>query len=422
MKIAICGPLADRNLGDYGMFINNLYEMGNNNDYFVFSYNSSFVNQLKCDYLNDFNISFTDVVLKKKETDRKSLYESIKKARRILLGIECKNKYIPTPFELINRCININDIESELDKCDVLIVSGGGYFNDLWFEWERNDDLFKIIIPILIAAKKNKKIIFTANGYGPFDNSNHFYEIIFKEAQHAIYGCRDNKLSEMYLSSVGVNNAIQLPDDLYIINERLNKYNEVKFSNYIIFEQYGNVENLKNNIEKIKELVIFYKMKNTDFVFLTFDQDYSTIEYLNENIKEDNFHIYEFENGYLKIEEAILLIKNAKLVICNRYHALVLAVTNKVPVLNIMKPVYDLRYYYNKNIGLLDKAFDGLYYNANTFIKGDIEMLIDSILDEKNTDINVQKELYDSKIFAENKIKLTGQRLDFMRKTILGDK
>ena len=87
-----------------------------------------------------------------------------------------------------------------------------------------------------------------------------------------------------------------------------------------------------------------------------------------------------------------------------------------------MKPVYDLRYYYNKNIGLLDKAFDGLYYNANTFIKGDIEILIDSILDEKNTDINVQKELYNSKIFAENKIKLTEQRLNFMRKTILGDK
>ena len=52
---------------------------------------------------------------------------------------------------------------------------------------------------------------------------------------------------------------------------------------------------------------------------------------------------------------------HAEMVITSRYHALVLSITNKVPVLSVMKDeLGDKRYYYNKNDGLIQQVFDGL--------------------------------------------------------------
>ncbi|HHX8507171.1 TPA: polysaccharide pyruvyl transferase family protein, partial [Vibrio diabolicus] len=274
MKIAITGPLADRNLGDYGMFINNLYDISPKNEFVVFSYNSSFVEQLKNDYLKEFSIDFVDVELSDKKKDNLDPIEQLKKLRRVLLGKE--KSYYPTPLELLNRCTNIFAIEKEIESSDVLLVSGGGYFNDLWFEWTRNDDLFRIIVPILIAAKMNKKIVFTANGFGPFDSSKHFYEMIFAEAKDAIITSRDRKLSPTYLSDIGVKDITYLPDDLYIINDGINPREQSKsskYGKYVIFEQYGNINKFKENIESIRTLVTFFKNKGINVVFLTFDVD-----------------------------------------------------------------------------------------------------------------------------------------------------
>lgn len=421
MKIAITGPLADKNLGDYGMFINNLYDMSKENKYVVFSYNGSFVQNLKSDFLQDYDVNFIDVKLAEKVKLNFNLIEELKKIRRTLLGTS--RKKIPTPLELLNRCLNIRQLESEIESIDVLLVSGGGYFNDLWFEWERNDDLFKIIIPILIASRMNKKVVFTANGYGPFDSSQHFYEMIFAESKNAIFGCRDKKLSPMYLSSVGVNTVEYLPDDLYIVNSKIEFSEEncyKKYGDYVIFEQYGDVKKLKNNIDKIKSLVEFLKNKKLNLVFLTFDIDEQTTTFLKENIKQENFFIFEYESGYLKINDAVGLIKNSKLVICNRYHALVLSITHKVPVINVIKPVYDLRYYYNKNVGLLDNAFEGLYYDYGLFVKESISEVVDVILSDFDNMLMQQMALYQSNEFDLNKTALADVRNAFFNKHLKG--
>ncbi len=414
MKIAITGPLADRNLGDYGMFINNLYDISPKNEFVVFSYNSSFVDQLKNDYLKEFSIDFVDVELSEKKKDKLDPIEQLKKIRRVLLGKE--KSYYPTPLELLNRCTNISAIEKEIESSDVLLVSGGGYFNDLWFEWTRNDDLFRIIVPILIAAKMNKKIVFTANGFGPFDSSKHFYEMIFAEAKDAIITSRDRKLSPTYLSDIGVKDITYLPDDLYIINDGINPREQSKsskYGKYVIFEQYGNINKFKENIESIRTLVTFFKNKGINVVFLTFDVDEKTTSYLKEEIKEDNFFIYDFETGYLKIDEAIELIKNSELVLCNRYHALVLSVTNQIPVINVVKPVFDLRYYYNKNAGLLDNAFEGVYFNYNEYMQESLSGAIQHLIDNYEHIISYQSSLYASSEFSSNKAKLANKRTEF---------
>ncbi|MFQ2612970.1 polysaccharide pyruvyl transferase family protein [Aeromonas caviae] len=421
MKVAITGPLADKNLGDYGMFINNLYDMPIEHKYVVFSYNSTFVENLKSDFLQDYDLDFIDVQLTEKIKSKFNIIEELKKIRRTLLGIS--RKKIPTPLELLNRCSNISQLESEIESIDMLLVSGGGYFNDLWFEWERNDDLFKIIIPILIASRMNKKVVFTANGYGPFDSSQHFYEMIFAESKNAIFGCRDKKLSPMYLSSVGVNSVEYLPDDLYIVNSKIESSEEncyKKYGDYVIFEQYGDVKKLKDNIDKIKSLVEFLKNKKLNLVFLTFELDEQTTTFLKENIKQDNFYIFGYDSGYLKINDAIGLIKNSKLVICNRYHALVLSVTHKVPVINVIKPVYDLRYYYNKNVGLLDNVFDGLYYDYGLFVKESISELVDVILFDFENLLIQQNTLYQSTEFASNKATFADVRRSFFNRHLIG--
>ncbi|HBV76737.1 MULTISPECIES: polysaccharide pyruvyl transferase family protein [Vibrio] len=233
MKIAITGPLADKNLGDYGMFINNIYDLSSEHEYTVFSYNSDFVKSLKQDFLSDFNLDFVDVDLKQKEQKKPSILDKVKKLRRQILSLDRK-KY-PTPLEIINRCENFDEIKNKIIESDVLVVSGGGYFNDLWYNWKRSDDLFKIIIPIIFASYLKKKIVFTANGYGPFDDSSSFYSMIFSEAKGAYFGCRDEKLSPLYLSDIGVYKYEKLPDDLYLIHDNLLNSNKSKcYGDYII--------------------------------------------------------------------------------------------------------------------------------------------------------------------------------------------
>ena len=78
MKIAITGPLADKNLGDYGMFINNIYDLGMNHKYTVFSYNSDFINSLKADFLSEFDIDFKGVEITPKLGVRRSRLQRIK--------------------------------------------------------------------------------------------------------------------------------------------------------------------------------------------------------------------------------------------------------------------------------------------------------------------------------------------------------
>lgn len=422
MRIAITGPLADRNLGDYGMFINNIYGLGTNHKYTVFSYDSDFVNSLKADFLSEFDIKFKGVEMTPKLGVRKSRLQKIKSLRSFILngrGGYPAPSY-PTPLELVKRCENYNDIYALIKENDVLVVSGGGYFNDLWYEWSRSDDLFKIIIPIIIATQLKKKIVFTANGYGPFDRTKQFYSMIFNEAQRvgAKFASRDNKLSPLYLSDLSITNYIEIPDDLYIVNERLlkNKIGE-KYGRYIVLEVYGVTQDLTENIGILNKLIEKFYAQGMKTIFMPFDVHMDTLDFLIQNISSKGFEVFEY-NDYLKLDDAISMLKNAEFVICNRYHAMVLSVTSMTPVFNIMKTVGDYRYYYNKNAGLLDKAFGSENVNYNDFIATsikDIESLIDNEIDSI---IAKQKLLYESDEFKLKKRNLESQRFEYFNSIV----
>ncbi|MGO3643650.1 MAG: polysaccharide pyruvyl transferase family protein [Pseudoalteromonas sp.] len=412
MKIAITGPLADKNLGDYGMFLNNLYDLSSEHEYTVFSYNSTFVQSLQKDFLLDFNLEFIEVSLKQIKNEKLNILDEIKVLRRKVLSLDSKT--YPTPLEVINRCGNYEEIKNKIIECDVLVVSGGGYFNDLWYNWKRNDDLFKIIIPIIFASFLKKKIVFTANGYGPFDDSSSFYSMIFAEAKEACFGCRDEKLSPLYLSNIGVKNYIPLPDDLYLINDKLciSNTSEV-YSNYIIIELYGSIREFSKNLVALKNIVNFFEKKNINVIFMPFDINRETEAFIKENIKNDNFIFYETKE-YLKINDAVNIIKNANFVICNRYHALVLSVTNKTPVINVIKSVGDYRYYYNKNAGFLDNAFGSENIDYNFFIKSNLDDVYSLIEFQYDIFCEKQNDLYSLNIYLNNKNKLKEKRMNFI--------
>jgi polysaccharide pyruvyl transferase WcaK-like protein len=416
MKITITGPLADKNLGDYGMFVNNLYTLGQEHDFTVFSYNSSFVNELQKDFLAEYKLDFVDVKLESKKEKTRSLIDKLKYFRQLLKGNI--HKSYPTPLEITNRCKNLDVIKKTIQETDVLIVSGGGYFNDLWYEWSRKDDLFKIIVPIIVASQLKKKIIFTANGFGPFDRSKAFYSMIFKEAERAgaIFSCRDDKLSPLYLSDLGIFNFNELP--LYIQDSKLSKsMSHEKYGKYSVLELYGNRTDLEENIDLLREHVIRQYEKGIKTVFMPFDIDENTKSYLRKNIDSEGFVFFE-QKSYLKLDEAIAMLANAEFVICNRYHALVLAVSNKTPVFNVIKSVGDLRYYYNKNAGFLDRTFNSENVDYSSFIK---ESLKDVLLSLKNdTALNEQKKLYEHPVHALNKANLTQARESFFSRSIKG--
>ncbi|MDN3715958.1 polysaccharide pyruvyl transferase family protein [Vibrio breoganii] len=416
MKIGITGPTADRNLGDYAMFVNNVYDMGKSHTYTVFSYDGPFTNQLRKDYFSGYELNFTPVSFSNSEENKSKniIWEKIKRIKRIKRRILRNVPHYPTDNELIAKCDNFDQIRKEVRELDVLVVSGGGYLNDLWFNWSRRDDLYKIFIPIFAAIREKTKIVFTANGFGPFDTSAPFYEIIFSDLKksNAIISSRDDKYSPLYLNKLGVTEFVALPDDLYLVNENImdnvdKNYND---NGYILIEMYGGLEYKKDNIAKI------IKKYNEDgyFVkFVSFDVDESVLPTLGE-FEGEGFEIVRFKDGYLQIEKIIELIKGARLVICNRYHALVLAVTNSVPVINIIKPVYDYRYYQNKNVGVLDRAFKGLSFDELDFISFDFDKFTND-LDLLSDIMEEQTMLYKTEEYKENKKNLAMIRSEFFK-------
>jgi polysaccharide pyruvyl transferase WcaK-like protein len=139
-------------------------------------------------------------------------------------------------------------------------------------------------------------------------------------------------------------------------------------------------------------------------------------EYLSSELR--NFYLCDLNlTGYLPIQDAHQIIKNAELVVCTRYHAMVLAVGAGVPVINTIKKVCDdHRYYFNKNYGLLEYAFEGLEFNVMDFMKINFIDTLKFLQENLVEVIKVQKELYNSDHYKDNKENLLSIRREYLSK------
>ena len=360
-KIAVTGPFTDINFGDYGMLVNNVYDLDARN-LLLFSYNEDFLKCLEDDYFQGLAIKTAEVVLK----------EGLKNIFSVQKNL--------TPFDLLRYVNNLDEITCKLSEVDILLVNGGGYFNALWALPHRIERLAQIVIPILIANRLGKKIVFSGNGFGPFDDSSEFFSCLFGSLKNVSFSCRDNLYSPVWMRQLGISGKkLQfIPDDLLLINKNLEELPTsflVSSENYIVMETYLPLDFIEEN----KDIFSGFSNKmhdkyGLDIVFLPFHVGVGGVhqgKLLEQHL--DNFEFVDIsKKGYLPIQDAVNIIKNAKLVLSNRYHAVVLALKSATPTVSVLKDVVgDKRYYYNKNRGVLDQVLSGANLNEEFYFCSD---------------------------------------------------
>lgn len=401
-RIGFVGPFSTANFGDWAMLVNNIYDI-NCANFTIFTYSAIFPQRSLKKYCDDLNVDYVEVKLKN---------DDMSNERNIFL----------TPFDSMSNLKNSDEIYSEIDKLDVLIISGGGWINHFWMEGI--EKINKIMIPIYIAKQKNKKIIFTANGIGPFDETKDFYRYFFSYIEGAKIAVRDDFVSMSHLTEIGVEkkDVYHIPDDLYIINERLinKELNfEVPKQEYIVFETFYSIEQLKQHEELIVQFSQQMQKKyGLDIVLLPFDLVHYGLDqakYLS-TIIDNSVLINIGEIGYLPIQDSYNLIKNAKMMITSRYHGLVLSLNVETPV--IFRLYYknnDLRYSYNKGLGMLRTALDGISYNEMDFLQSDLGSILLSVEENFMEIISRQQKIYSLDRFKQNKKELQEKRSKYLR-------
>lgn len=401
-KIGFTGPFADINFGDYAMVVNNIYDF-DVEDVVLYSYNSHFLQTIKSDYLNDFNVDIVEVQLK---DDFKVASED-----RIL-----------TPIDILHNLSNYNELVSSIKEIDVLIVNGGGYINSLWSMPHRINKLIKIFAPILLANQFNKKIIFTGNGYGPFTGDFEFFGCILNSLDNVVFGARDNLYSPMWVGQIGMARSVLefIPDDLFIVNDKLIKRKprtKIALEKYIVMETYLPLGYLQENIDSFKEFSRDIHIKyGLNILFLPFNLKQGGMDqaiYLDSKL--ENFKYYDIRTiGYLPIEDTIELIKNAELVISSRYHALVMALSVRTPVVSVLRDVLgDKRYYYNKNYGMLKQVLNGNEFDERDYLRLDYLEALNFVSRHFEKIINVQSQNY-NETYKRNVEFLNSERNSFI--------
>ncbi len=369
MNIGIVGPFGDINFGDYAMLVNNVIDLGKDNHYWVFTYNIDLLAYLKQIYLSDYEI---DECLVKCAYEYKS---TITEKYHIEYDL-----YAYTPIEVLNYIENIDEITECLNQVEVLLVNGGGYFNCLWSAKHRKGKLFCIISTILLANLLNKKIFFSGNTFGPFDGNEDFFSMFFNSLKYVEFSARDNIMSKAWLRRLGIYHQINcVPDDLYFITKDIvDKANDdtLLMGKYMILEFYDSIDEIKNKMNEIENFVnCMNKNYGLNVFLMPLDHGFGG-EIQSELIAEMIPQIALLkmpENSPRKIEYVLNIIKNADMVLCQRYHMFTVAISNNIPAIHILKDVcYDKRYYYTKSAGMLKQVFSNQIYAEDIFLKKDI--------------------------------------------------
>lgn len=358
-RVGYVGPFCDNNFGDFGMLVNDVYDIGAS-DIVIFSYNEKVTENIISVYLADIdNVKLCNVKLNKTE--------------RIQTGKHYKveyDEYDESPFEIICEVDSVETVEREVMALKALIVTGGGWLNDVWCAKHRKDRIKAIMAPVLIAAKHNIPVIYMGNTYGPFNRCKSFFRNFFSYTyKNSIYACRDDYNSVLNMKSLGIEEIYSIPDDLYFLNRKLWEEKPgdivlryIENGPYIIIENYLSLDELECNLSKLREFVNHMKKSyNLRVLFLPLGDRYGgayQAEFLQKHIP--NLDIWMIEEDVLpRICDIETLIKNAQFVLCQRYHMLVRSLANNIPVRQVLKDVCgDKNYYYTKAMGILSKIFN----------------------------------------------------------------
>jgi hypothetical protein len=202
----------------------------------------------------------------------------------------------------------------------------------------------------------------------------------------------------MWLRQIGVAPELiaNVPDDLLFPNKsfQTKKYPIVK-RKYIVLETYLPIEYIQKNIETFRSFSKkLYDNYNLDIVFLPFNLEWGGMDqglFLSEKL--NHFELFDInQTGYLRVEDALSIIENAELIVCSRYHALVVALGVHTPVVSVIRNIAgDKRYHYNKNGGILRNFFAGIPIDEKNYIRLDYLEALDYIINSLPEIISIQK-------------------------------
>lgn len=347
-RVGFSGPYADVNFGDYAMLINNIAALGID-DATVFSYDDVFLNRVLSDYFPMLERRVINVQLRDLDP-QKSLQH------RDLTGIEA--------LALLH---DEDKLRAALDPLDVLVVNGGGYLNELWARPHRQTRLLQILVPALLAAEMGKKVVFSANGLGPFGPALGSLANLLAGMPDATIHIRDRLYSPMWARRLGLPPASvrHAPDDLLLIDPVIAARRPTTSAgsdrSYVVVETYQALDGLDADLPIWRRFVELMDTQGRDVVFLPLHLGAGGTDQALMLSAELGLPWVDIRGkGYLPIEDALSIIRGADLVVSGRYHALVLALAVGTPVLSVLREVAgDLGYYYSKNAGVLRAAREG---------------------------------------------------------------
>lgn len=367
-KIGFVGPFCDNNFGDFGMLVNDVYDCQVYN-IVIFSYDRNVMKSIIDMYFaQEYQVKecFVDIL---EDTDLQT-----GKTYNVVY-----DDYAESPFEILYEVQNLPEIVKMIGTLDRLVVTGGGWINDVWCAKHRKRRLHSIMAPILLAAKMGVQIVYMGNTFGPFLKSREVFLSFFADTiSKSILASRDDLNSILNLKSLGISKIFSLPDDLYFMNKELfnrkcsmdvERY--VSTNNYVVIENYTSISELEKHIEEIKNFVFSMKSKyQCRVLFLPLGDKYGGA-YQGKLLKEyvPDLDVYNLkENMVSDMIDVETLIQKADFVLCQRYHMFVRCIANNVPVKQVLKDVCgNKNYYYTKGQGVLRKIFTGMLINEELF-------------------------------------------------------
>ena len=231
----------------------------------------------------------------------------------------------------INRW-KLNDIYKELLKCDGFISGGGSLFQDV-----TSSRSILYYTSIIWLAKFAKKPIFIyAQGIGPIDKKNN-RKIVGRLFNKVDYITLRDKESKLLLNDIGVRKDIDIvPDPVMGFN--IENY-EFKLPEYYTNDDYITVsirDWKKNNSEFQKNIAltcdkIIESGINVVFIPMHGEHD-EKISIEVANLMKYNAKVL---SKNLTMEEKMMYIKESKLMIGMRLHALIFAATVGTPMIGI---------------------------------------------------------------------------------------
>ena len=239
-----------------------------------------------------------------------------------------KNTY---KVNAINRW-KLNEIYKELLKCDGLISGGGSLFQDV----TSSRSIFYYIGIMWLAKLAKKPIFIYAQGVGPIEKKNN-RKIVGRFFNKVDYITLRDKESKLLLNDIGVRKDIDIvPDPVMGFN--IENY-EFKLPEYYTNDDYITVsirDWKKNNSEFQKNIAltcdkIIESGINVVFIPMHGEHD-EKISIEVANMMKYNAKVL---SKNLTMEEKMMYIKESKLMIGMRLHALIFAATVGTPMIGI---------------------------------------------------------------------------------------